>query len=346
MATLAFVLLIAALLLFLLSTRQWALYIRALVWGGGVVLLILAAVIVARNEDNGGVLRAFGDFAAHWNNPGESALAQALSRNGPYIARFVLPLLDLFLIIGAILGILAVVAFTPGEGIERATRPLAIGLVGAILGGVLALTIVGTGFGNVAEQRVYSTYMEADRITDGDTFFVGQVSVRLAGIDAPQQDQICRQVPRTRNISACGAEATRHLQQMIGGALVTCIVEENDKGEPMRSDETFARPLVKCEAARPGRPAFDIGERMVEDGHAIEYRNRPGEYAGAALVAREMRRGLHGLCTLRPDIWRDNQRIMAAFRDNAQIPRDAAHRLGPCPPPAAPQRPGREVVPE
>jgi endonuclease YncB( thermonuclease family) len=240
-------------------------------------------------------------------------------------------LLDLFLIIGAILGILALIAFTPGEALERVTRPLAIGLVGAILGGVLALTIVGTGFGNVSQQRVYSTYMRPDAITDGDTFFVGEVSVRLSGIDAPEGDQICRQAPGLRDVHQCGAEATRHLRTLLDGALVTCVVEENREGQALRSEETFARPLVSCQADRGDDRSFDIAERMVADGYAIEYKNEIGSYAAEARDARQEGRGVMDLCTLRPDVWRDTPRSATAFREQRALPNDRTLTMGPCP---------------
>jgi endonuclease YncB( thermonuclease family) len=346
MAFLSFVLLIAALLLFLVSTRQWPLWMRAAVWVAGLAMLVVASVIVASDDDHGGVFRAFGDLAAHWYAPGESVLAQSLARNGPHIARFVLPLLDLFLIIAGVLGILALVAFTPGEALEKLTRPLAIGLVGAILGGVLALAIVGTGFGNVAQQRVYSTYMTADAVTDGDTFFVGEVSVRLSGIDSPEADQTCRGGAGLRDVTQCGGEARRHLRDMISTALVTCVVEEKN-GRALRSEEAFARPLVRCEASKGNEPAFDIGERMVSDGFAIEYKGLPDSYASEARLARLEGRGITDACTLRPDVWRDNARASAAFRDRRVLPTDAALVMGRCPAPTQRRdQPGVLVTPD
>lgn len=324
MAAFAFVLLIAALILFLVSTRQWALWIRGVVWGSGMVMLIAASVMVA-SDNHGGVFRAFGDLAAHWNNPGASVLAQSFSHNGPHIARFVLPLLDLFLIIGGLLGILALAAFTPGEGLEKIARPIAVGMVGAILGGILAMAIVGTGFGDVSQQEVYSTYTDSKNVADGDTLWMGEVSVRLAGIDAPEGDQTCRQ---GSNIIQCGAESKRHLEGLITGALVTCTVEGEKNN---RSDDTFGRPLVNCSATR-GDQKFDIAQRMVEDGYAIEYKGQIGDHARVARVALDAQRGILHSCSLRPDIWRTDARAQVAFRDRGVIPA-AALTMGRCPPP-------------
>lgn len=324
MAIFAFVLLIAALILFLVSTRQWALWIRGVVWGSGMVMLIAASVMVASDNDHGGVFRAFGDLAAHWNNPGASVLVQSFSYNGPHIARFVLPLLDLFLIIGGLLGVLALAAFTPGEALEKIARPIAIGMVGAILGGILAMAIVGTGFGDVAQQEVYSTYTDDDNVFDGDTLWMGQVRVRLFGIDAPERDQICRQGP---NIIRCGAEASRHLEGLISGALVTCTIE----GKNSRSEDTFGFPLVNCSAAR-GDQKFDLAQRMIEDGYAIEYKGQIGDFAREARIALDAQRGILHACSLRPDVWDTDARAQVAFRDRGIIPQ-AALTMGRCPPP-------------
>src|SRR5262249_45697775 len=135
MSVLAFVLLIVALLLFLLSTRQWSLAIRGAVWGGGLVALI-GAIFLSAQSNHGGLFGAFGDFIAHFDRPGESILVQAIAHNVPQVGRFVLPMLDFFLIIAVLLAILTIIAFTPGETLERIARPIVIGLVGAVFGGV------------------------------------------------------------------------------------------------------------------------------------------------------------------------------------------------------------------
>jgi endonuclease YncB( thermonuclease family) len=337
MSVAAFFLLILALLLFIVSTRQWSLAIRAVVWGAGLIALIAAAFFSAQSN-HGGLFSAFGDFAAHLNRPGDSILAQALARNGPQVGRFVLPLLDLFLLMGGLLGILALAAFTPGETLERIARPIAIGLVGAVIGGVVALTIVGTGFGDVAQQTVYSTYADADDVYDGDTLWMGEVSVRLAGIDAPEANQICR------NGSAqtqCGAEAKRRLGTLVAGALITC-QRMGDGGR--RSDEPFARPLVHCDAVR-GNTFVDLAQEMVEEGYATATDEGDRNYRGSARLALEERRGLMGSCSLRPDVWRTDDAARRAFTERATLPRDIALTIGHCPLPSRPQRPNPTPAP-
>jgi endonuclease YncB( thermonuclease family) len=333
MSIVAFLLLILALLLFIVSTRQWTLTIRGAIWGGGLIALIAAAVFSAQGN-HGGLFGAFADFAAHLNRPGESILAQALARNGPQVGRFVLPLLDLFLIMGGLLGLLALAAFTPGEALERITRPLAIGLVGAVIGGVVALTIVGTGFGDVAQQTVYSTYADADDVYDGDTLWMGEVSVRLAGIDAPELNQICR------NGSAqtqCGIEAKRRLGTLVAGALVTC-QRLDEAGR--RTDEPFARPLVHCDAVR-GDTMIDLAQEMATEGYAVASEDGDRNYLAHARLALDERRGLMSSCTLRPSVWRADDEARRAFIERATLPRDIELSIGQCPLPSRPQRPSR-----
>ncbi len=337
MAVLSFVLLIVALLLFLASTRQWPLMVRGGVWGAGVLALIAAFTMVAGDSDRGGLLRAFGDLAAHWYAPGESVLARSLEHNLPYVGRFVLPLLDLFLIIAAILGVISVVAFTPGDLLERVARPLAIGLVGAILGGVLALAIVGTGFGAVAQQRVYATYMTSENVDDGDTLRVGEVAVQLDGVDAPERSQICR---RGRDTTPCGDTAARYLGDLVNGALVTCVVADEPEE---REAESYRHPQVTCTAVK-GEQQYDLGSRVIEEGYAVALGDPGRGYGRLARLALEDQAGLLGTCSLRPDVWRTDARAREAFRDRAVLPTNRALLMGLCP--AARREPQRQRAPD
>lgn len=91
-------LLIAALLTFLISTRQFPLWLRAAILLAGVGLLVWAGVIVASMEGHYGLFRVVGDLWSHRGDPSNSVLAIALGRNEGSVARHVLPLLDLFFI--------------------------------------------------------------------------------------------------------------------------------------------------------------------------------------------------------------------------------------------------------
>ncbi|MGE3788888.1 MAG: thermonuclease family protein [Hyphomonadaceae bacterium] len=324
--------------LFLASTRQMRLVTRAAVWAAGLLALLAAISLVAADHEHAGLFRAVVDLVENWRDPSQSVLAQALSRNGPNVGRFVLPLLDLFLVLGAILGVFAAMAFTRGERIEKAMRPLAIGLIGAIAGGVVTLAVVGTGFGAAVEQRTYSNFVSAGDIQDGDTLWIGEISVRLLGADAPERRQICR---RGAEIDQCGEHAANHLRELLTEALVTCHVRENSRG---RTSESFGRPLVTCSAVRErlrdgnGRVVRereeidDVARRLIADGYAVEFRSHQPTYLAAATRARNQGSGLTTACSLAPSVWRRNRSAREAFVATGALPLDSEQTMGACAP--------------
>lgn len=317
------VLLVAALLAALASTKQGALWRRALIWGGGVICLVSAIGLVAGDGGHSGLFRALRDLIDNITHIDRSVLGQALVRNGPGVLGFILPALDLFLVIGAVLLVLALLAFTPGEGLEKVVRPLTIGLIGALAGAVAALAIVGMGFGDVRKQRVYSTLFGQDAsrdVYDGDSLWVGEVSLRLFGVDTPELKQICFDAEGHRN-SNCGALAELQLERIVAGRLVTCEVVER-RG---RVDDSFGRPLTRCWAeARhldgvPNDPysgrVEDIASLLIVTGFGVDFES-PTETrrrSAAEVGAESSRVGLLSGCLLRPKLWRRNRHAQDQF---------------------------------
>ncbi len=289
----SFLLLALALVSFMASTRQGALWTRAAIWTAGAALLSLVVAIVAVDNTHSGLFRAFQDLVANWRTPSESVVVQALQRNSSGVGRYLLPVLDLFLVIGAVLGLIGLLAFTPGERLEKITRPLATGLLGAIGGGVLALTVVGVGFGGVIEPRSYSNVVVSHDVQDGDTFWIGETSVRLFGVDAPERRQFC--LAGDAQVD-CGERAKTHLAELLNGALVVCQPRETSSG---RVDDSFGRPLVSCEVQVGEGADFDVGDRMRADGFAVEYHR--GEDIPRSI-------SLNGMCTVHPRSWRQGDR--------------------------------------
>jgi endonuclease YncB( thermonuclease family) len=312
---LAFLLLIAALVLFYASTRQWTLWLRGAVWAGGVALLVFAALLLGSSARDPELGTALGDLIAKWNRPGESMLIRMLESNGASVARIFLSLFDVFLFFAAIVAVLALIAFRPGEGLEKAIRPVMTGIVGAILGGSLALVIVGTGFGQREERRAYAGPVLAETVHDAGTLLLNGDLVSLRGIAAPVPGQVCRLVNRTQD---CGAEAQSALRRMIAGAYVICAVDS----------QIASGRVVTCTAVRPNGEEFNIAERMVEEGYAIGRDNAFSEQADEA-VART--RGLTAWCSVHPDAWANfTQAQRNAFRDRGTTPQNTA-MMGTCP---------------
>jgi endonuclease YncB( thermonuclease family) len=342
MATLAFLLLIAALVLFIVSTRQWALWMRGAVWGGGLLLLIAAWMTLGNAARDPELGAAFADFFGHLGNPGDSMVSRMLESNGASVARIVLSLFDIFIIFGLLVAVLALVAFTPGEGMEMVLRPVMAGTIGAIVGGLIALAIVGTGFGQREERQAYAGPALSETVYDGDTLLLNGDLVRLRGIDAPQASQICRLNSRTQD---CGQEATLAMRRIIEGAFVMCALDntpEPQSAPPAANADSQAAGAqgdgrgrrgrsVTCTAVRNGQE-FNVARRMVEEGYAVA---RGDTYQREAADAAQRTRGLTAWCTLRPDVWaRRTTAEKNAFRDRGTYVREWA-TFGTCPPPTA-----------
>jgi endonuclease YncB( thermonuclease family) len=62
------------------------------------------------------------------------------------------------------------------------------------------------------------------RVVDGDTLVIGEVKIRLEGIDAPETDQVCldRQAART----TCGIEARDQLSRHIASPVDRLLTDE------------------------------------------------------------------------------------------------------------------------
>lgn len=334
MATLAFLLLIAALVLFSISTRQWALWMRGAIWGGGLLLLIVAWMTLGNSARDPELGAALADFIAHIGNPGDSMLGRMLESNGAGVARIVLSLFDIFIVFGIIVAILALIAFSPGETMEKIIRPIMHGMVGAIVGGLVALAIVGTGFGQREERRAYAGPVLSETVHDGDTLLLNGDLLRLRGINAPQAGQTCRLGTRTQD---CGEEATRALRGLIEGTFVMCALESQNTAQstqqPASADNRPERArndrIATCTAVRNGQE-FNIARRMVEEGYAAA---QGDDFQREAQEALTRTRGLTAWCTLRPDVWvRRSNAERTAFRERGAYRAEWA-TFGTCPPP-------------
>lgn len=128
------------------------------------------------------------------------------------------------------------------------------------------------------------------QVIDGDSLrFSGNGEVRLVGIDAPEGRQFCT---RSGREYACGREATRALQNLIGRAKVVCDSQRRDQHD---------RALATCWTGAAAGEGLNINRDMVVRGWAVAF---GGRYRNEERRARDERRGLWAGTFERPGDWR------------------------------------------
>lgn len=309
--TLALLALFVALALFWLSTRQWRTPARLAIWGAGVGLLGFAALFGA-DKDRVGLGSALAELlqsGPHW---ADSGLARALSLNLGMIAPFIRQLMDFFVLAGAVTALLSLLAFTKGERLERFLRPCIAGLIGFIIGSAATLGIVAVGFGGYVKPRAFSGIVSAESVQDGDSFRLGEYSLRLYGADAPEMGQTCLG-PTDESLTAapfdCGAVARDQLVALLSTNPILCTQMLSRSGRPR---DSFGRALVRCTVQTQSGELADIAEMLIRGGYAVQYEGKDFGYRAAEVAAERDRAGLMASCALRPDVWRndDGARIL------------------------------------
>jgi endonuclease YncB( thermonuclease family) len=129
-------------------------------------------------------------------------------------------------------------------------------------------------------------------VTDGDSFRRGKQRIRLFGIDAPELAQEC--LDAKGRPYACGQAAKRALQELIGGAEISCEVVERDK---------YRRDVARCR-----KDDLEINREMVRLGWALAYERHSIDYLVAEATARNARRGLWQGHFQMPEDFRAEQR--------------------------------------
>lgn len=284
----SYALAVAALFLFLLSTRQIGLRSRILTWTGGAVALSAAAYNAF--DDPLGMLVALTDA---------SVRLSVLLQNWHVVSGSLGIVLEVSIVLGVVVGALALLALTPGDTIERLTRPLGLLLLGGIFGAASALVIVASGYGGYHEPAVYSGRLNNNlRVIDGDGLAFDDVELRLAGFDAPERQQQC-----IGGVRSCGAAAAAQLRVLLGNELVICRrpAWSPSRDGRARPTQTFGRYLVQCYVGE-GETAFDLASRMAEFGYGVDF--RASEYRDAVARARQQEVGLWAGCMLPPRLWR------------------------------------------
>lgn len=122
-------------------------------------------------------------------------------------------------------------------------------------------------------------------VASGDLIRVGNKLVRLAGIEAPQEQQTCLTGKGRR--WNCAASARDALKRLVRGRKVACELK----------DGTSAPPLAHCRTTET-----DLAGALVRNGHV--FAGPDGSYAGDEEAARADKAGLWQGQADRPGEWR------------------------------------------
>ena len=130
-------------------------------------------------------------------------------------------------------------------------------------------------------------------VIDGDTIEIRGTRIRLHGIDAPEDDQLCTRANGA--VWHCGEEATLALTRHLGRSQVRCETKEQDR---------FGRTLAVC-----FKGAGDINRWMVASGRAGAFRRFSLAYVAAEERAQKARLKLWAGTFQMPWDWREAKKI-------------------------------------
>jgi endonuclease YncB( thermonuclease family) len=128
------------------------------------------------------------------------------------------------------------------------------------------------------------------KILDGDSFEIGDKSVRLFGVDAPEGRQDCT---RDGRIWRCGDAATAELKRLVGGATIVCRKQDVDP---------YGRIVARC-----SNGATDLAAAMARAGMAVAYRRYSNSYIDEEREAKAARRGIWAGEFTMPEEWRRSE---------------------------------------
>jgi endonuclease YncB( thermonuclease family) len=149
----------------------------------------------------------------------------------------------------------------------------------------LALGLASAVIANAAQRPT---------IVDGDTLVLDGRTIRLWGVDAPEGRQTCFDARGAGY--RCGDLARNRLRDLIGTRPVSCQARDRDR---------YDRTVAQCRVA-----GIDLGEALVREGLAVEYRQfSRGAYSGAEAAARQTKRGIWAGRFEAPAEWRAEDRL-------------------------------------
>ena len=144
---------------------------------------------------------------------------------------------------------------------------------------------------------IISTELVAEvKIVDGDTISINGEKVRLSGIDAPENSQLC--LNSQKESYPCGIRATQKLFQLIASSQsksVECKFSGSDN---------YGRLIGNCWV-----DGIFINSWLVRNGWALAYRKYSKEFIEEEMDARKKKSGIWSGTFIEPWKWRQGFRL-------------------------------------
>ena len=143
-------------------------------------------------------------------------------------------------------------------------------------------------------------------IIDGDTVTVGETTIHLHGIDAPEMDQFCSDKKGKR--FNCGHAAMRRLFLYIGADPLDCTIKAHNEDGSLAAICRVKSYFRNTENGATRGEQFDVALEMVLTGHALAARAQASDYTGAEGRARGKGMGFWSGRIEAPWKWRDHSK--------------------------------------
>ncbi|WP_424812068.1 thermonuclease family protein [Roseococcus sp. YIM B11640] len=166
--------------------------------------------------------------------------------------------------------------FQPARTPQRWGRAFFL-TMSAVAGGALVVFALPTELmGSAPRNQEWTSPAPAVRIVDGDTIRLGERTLRLYGVEAPERGQFCTNAQG--QLYDCGTAAAAGLARLVGDRNIACRVQGRDR---------FGRALGVCHAG-----GTELNRALVAEGWALADAGAIPALVPVEAEARAAQRGL------------------------------------------------------
>jgi endonuclease YncB( thermonuclease family) len=166
--------------------------------------------------------------------------------------------------------------FQPARTPQRWGRAFALTVSGVLGAALVVLALPRELMGSAPGNQQWSSPAAQIRIVDGDTIRLGDRTLRLYGVEAPERGQFCTNEQGA--LYDCGTAAAAELARLVGERGVDCRITGRDR---------FGRALGVCAAG-----GVELNTALVQSGWALADGGSLPALVPVEAAARTAQRGL------------------------------------------------------